>query len=54
MDEGCENCGEVIIFDRVEVGERNGRRIQMAFQTGWIDKLMSEWTMSYEIVHRVL
>ena len=54
MDEGCENCGEVIIFDRMEDGERNGRRIQMAFQTGWIYKLMSEWATSYELVHRVL
>lgn len=54
MDEGCENCGEVIIFDRMEDGERNGRRIQMAFQTEWIYKLMSEWTTSYELVHRVL
>jgi hypothetical protein len=54
VDEGCENCGEVIIFDRMEDGERNGRRIQMAFQTGWIYKLMSERTTSYELVHRVL
>jgi hypothetical protein len=54
VDESSENRGEIVIFDRMENGERNGRRIQMALQTGWIYKLMSEWTTSYEIVHRVL
>jgi hypothetical protein len=42
VDESCENRGEIVIFDRMENRERNGSRIQMALQTGWIYKLMSE------------